>query len=141
MPVQTVDASNHRQPLTGRATLAAAAVGVVTAGSIAGTTAAGAAPTVAIAANTVCDDQRGTFTLTPVTGGGAQAAGLVATVRFAQEYPAVPNVVCTLVNTTASPNVPIVTSAASVTTAGFSIATAAALVTATNYAVTYTVDL
>lgn len=140
MPVQTIDASNHRQPLTGRATLAAAAVGVVTAGSIAGTTAAGNAPTVAIAANTQCDDQRGTFTLTPVTSGGAQAAGVVATVRFAQEYPAVPNVLLTLINTTASPNVPII-AAAVATTGGFSVVTAAALVTATNYQVTYTVDL
>ncbi len=63
--------------------LAAGAVGVVTAGTISGTTNAGAAPTVAVAD---CTDRRGNFTLSPVTGGGAQAAGVVATVRFVNEY-------------------------------------------------------
>lgn len=118
--------------------LTAAAVGVTTAGSISGTTAAGAAPTVAIPTGFVCTDRAGTFDLTPVTGGGAQAAGVVATVRFANEYAATPAaVLVTLHNTSATPDVPIVTAAADVNTQGFSILTAAALTTATAYRVTY----
>lgn len=125
--------------MTAGANLAAAAVGVVTAGTIAGTTAAGAAPTVAVDATQVCNDRRGTFTLTPVTGGGAQAAGIVATVRFAQPYPAPPNVRVQIVNLTATPDLPIIAGAVP-TTAGFDIVVAAVLVTANAYLVTYVVD-
>jgi hypothetical protein len=139
MPAQFVDATGH-EVLVSSTTLTASAVGVVTAGTIAGTTAAGAAPTVALATGVVANDRRGVFTLTPVTGGGAQAAGAVATVRFAQEYPVAPAVSLNLTNTTANPQVPILATAGSITTAGFSVVTAAALTTATNYTCSYTVN-
>lgn len=83
----------------GRTTqLTAAAVGVTTAGTISGTTNAGAAPTVTV---TDCTDLRGNFLLNPVTGGGGQTAGKVATVRFATALPVTPAaVVITVANET-----------------------------------------
>jgi hypothetical protein len=67
--------------------LTAGAVGVTTAGTISGTTSAGAAPTVTIGD---CTNLRGNFLLNPVTGGGSQAAGKVATVRFTAALPVTP---------------------------------------------------
>jgi len=82
------------------AQLVAAAVGVVTAGTISGTTAAGAAPTVTV---TDCTDMRGNFLLNPVTGGGGQSAGKTATVRFTSAFTVAPAaVVLTVVNETDS---------------------------------------
>ncbi len=78
--------------------LTAGAVGVVTAGTISGTTSAGANPTVTV---TDCTDMRGSFLLNPVTGGGAQAAGKTATVRFTSAFATAPSsVVLTVVNET-----------------------------------------
>lgn len=139
MPLQSIDAAGHEVLIPATTNLAAGAVGVVTAGSISGTTAAGAAPTVAIAANTVCNDRRGSFDLLPVTGGGAQAAGVVATVRFASEYPTPPTVNIDLKDSTSSPNVPLATAPTAVTNAGFDILVAAVLTTARTYRVTYSV--
>lgn len=115
--------------------LAAAAVGVVTPGAIAGTTNAGAAPTVtAVSAN----DMAGTFTLTAVTGGGAQAAGAVATVRFAQPLSAVPKAVLVTVNNQAAGTTPLLAAAVAITITGFDISTTI-LTTANLYSVQYTV--
>lgn len=139
MVARRVDALGHDVLINLGTNLAAAAVGVTTAGSIAGTTAAGAAPTVAIASTQVCNDRRGTFTLTPVTGGGAQAAGIVATVRFSTSYPFIPNVNVQLVNTTPTPDVPILAGAVA-TVDGFDIVVAAALTTANAYQVVYSVE-
>lgn len=114
--------------------LTAGAVGVVTAGTISGTTAAGAAPTTAI---TDCTDRRGSFTLTPVTGGGAQAAGVVATVRFAKEYGDAPaGILVNVVNETDS--TAVAAGVTLLTAAGFGVMTTI-LTTAKVYRVNYVV--
>ena len=116
---------------------AAGAVGVVTAGTISGTTNAGAAPTVT---SVNANDTRGTFVLNPVTGGGAQAAGATATVTFSNPYSVAPAcVLVTVVNSTvAATPTAVAAYATSVTANGFSVTTAL-LVTANNYTVTYQV--
>lgn len=133
------DAVGHAAQTRPATSLTAAAVGVVTAGSIAGTTAAGAAPTVAIPAGYSCTDRAGTFDLTAVTGGGAQAAGDVATVRFASEYAATPGAVIVNMYDDAGTDVAIVCAPTSVNTKGFNINVASALTTAHTYRVTYMV--
>lgn len=139
MTVQRIDAVGHAVRPTPSLSLTAAAVGVVTAGSIAGTTSAGAAPTVAIAAGFTATDRAGTFDLTAVTGGGAQAAGDVATVRFLNEYSATPAAVLVNLYDDAGTDVPIVVAPSVVNTKGFNINVAAALTTAHAYRITYLV--
>lgn len=144
MGALTTDANDHinyTPPVTGSgavSTLAGAAVGVTTAGTIAGTTSAGAAPTVAIPSGFRCTDIAGTFELTAVTGGGAQAAGSVATVRFLKEYSKPPTVVITGMNSTDTTSA-IVFAPLSVTTAGFNVCVGTALTTAKAYRITYLV--
>lgn len=120
----------------GSVQLTAGAVGVTTAGTISGTTSAGAAPTVTI---TDCTDQRGNFLLNPVTGGGAQAAGNVATVRFAKAYSAAPGaVLLTMANETDS-TAAIVIAPLAIATTGFNIYVGTALTTAKAYRICYRV--
>lgn len=132
------DAVGHEVPVTQPTNLAGAAVGVVTAGSIAGTTSAGAAPTVAIPTGFTCTDRRGTFELTAVTGGGAQAAGAVATVRFKNQYGTTPNVILSGYNVTDGTSA-IVFAPSSVGKDGFSVMCGTALTTAKAYRISYTV--
>jgi hypothetical protein len=131
-----VDQFGH--PTTAAATgLIAATVGVTTAGTISGTTAAGAAPTVtAVTAN----DRRGVFTLNPVTGGGAQAAGPTANVTFVVPYTVAPTMVLVECMDITTPTSPADQSAyaTTVTAAGFQLSTSV-LTTAHNYHVTYVV--
>lgn len=134
MPLVSVDTYGHELS-TGGTQLTAGAVGVVTAGTISGTTSAGAAPTVVVTSAT---DRAGSVLLTPVTGGGAQAAGSVATVRFVKEYTVAPIVLVTIMNETGG-TAAIVASAGTVTTAGFNIFVGTALTTATAYRVYYSV--
>lgn len=137
MAIVHVDAYGHIAPLANASVLAAAAVSTSAAGTIVGTTSAGAAPTVTAVTAT---DQWGTFTLNPVTGGGAQAAGATASVFFAQSMRAAPGTVRVTVTdtTTASTPTAVAAYATSITSAGFSVTTAL-LVTAHNYTVTYEV--
>lgn len=140
MGVQHIDNVGHEVRPNPSTTLTAAAVSTTTAGSISGTTAAGAAPTVAIPTGFICTDRAGTFELTAVTGGGAQAAGDVATVRFVNEYAATPAAVLVqLYDVTASPDVSRVVAATAVTTQGFNVNVPAVLVTATTYRISYVV--
>ncbi len=140
MTMQRIDANGHQVRPGPSTSLTASAVSTTTAGTIAGTTSAGAAPTVAIPTGFVAHDRAGTFELTAVTGGGAQAAGDVATVRFLAEYPATPSaVVLTLYDVTAAPDVAKAACATAVTTQGFNVNVAAALTTATTYRVSYAV--
>ena len=137
MPTQQVDAYGHIAPPAGENTLAAAAVSTTAAGTIVGTTSAGAAPTVtAVTAN----DNYGTYTLNPVTGGGAQAAGATSIVFFAQSFGRTPRAVIVRVVdiTTATTPTAVAAYATSVSSSGFSVTTAL-LVTAHNYIVTYRV--
>jgi hypothetical protein len=123
------------------AALAAGAVSTTAIGTIAPTTAAGASPTVTFGTGQAAYDQAGTFTLNPVTGGGAQAAGAVAQVFFANAFEAAPaSVVVGVVDQAAGAGAVAVAAAASTITAtGFTINVATALTTAHNYTVSYTV--
>lgn len=132
-----VDADGHvtRQ---GSTALTAGAVSTSAAGTIAPTTSAGASPTVSFTSGFVCDDTSGTFELNPVTGGGGQAAGQVAVVRFSKPYPKIPNVTVSLVNHTDT-TAAIVVGAGTVTAAGFDVWVGTALTTAKVYRVSYLV--
>lgn len=116
--------------------LTAGAVSTSAAGTISGTTAAGAAPTVTIGD---CTDRRGNFLLNPVTGGGAQAAGEVCLVRFAQSYSSAPAAVLVTIENETDGTSAIVATAADVTTAGFDVQVGTALTTAKAYRVNYVV--
>src|SRR6266568_7496566 len=118
-----VDTYGHIDSPPGENVLAAAAVGVVTAGTISGSTSAGAAPTVT-AVN--ASDNGGKYTLNPVTGGGAQAAGATSTVVFAQSFRRTPKTVRVTVTdiTTATTPTAVAAYATPITSAGFSVTTA-----------------
>jgi len=115
--------------------LTAGAVSTTAAGTIAPTTSAGAAPTVTAV---TAFDQYGTFTLTPVTGGGAQAAGAVAKVFFANGMPKVPTAVMVTIYDQANAAA-IAATGTAVAADQFSISTGVVLVTAHLYTVTYVV--
>lgn len=118
--------------------LTAGAVGVTTAGTISGTTAAGAAPTVTV---TDCTDLRGNFLLNPVTGGGAQAAGKVATVRFTSALPVTPAAVTLSMANETDSTAAIVVAALALDANGFDIYVGTALTTAKAYRIYYHVWL
>ncbi len=138
MPTLQQDVYGHHGPILGTA-LTAGAVGTSAVGTIAGTTSAGAAPTVSFPTGVQCFDMAGTFELNPVTGGGAQAAGIVAVVTFAQPMIRIPTAInvsmFNLTDTTGA----IVAAAAAVTAAGFSLIVGTALTTAKVYRVSYAV--
>lgn len=140
MPTVKTDAYGHRTPSSNGelgTALASGAVSTTAVGTIVPTTNAGAAPTVtAVSAN----DTAGTFTLTAVTGGGAQAAGSVAEIRFAQPLAAVPKAVLVTVNNQAAGTTPLLAAAVAITVAGFSVSTTV-LTTANLYTVQYHVIL
>lgn len=121
---------------SGGTQLTAGAVSTSAAGTISGTTAAGAAPTVTI---TDCNDRRGNFLLNPVTGGGAQAAGEVALVRFTQTLPEAPGAVLVSIENETDGTSAIVATAVDVTTSGFDLCVGTALTTAKAYRVNYVV--
>lgn len=130
------DAYGHRS-VSQAAALTAGAVSTTAAGTIAPTTSAGASPTVTFGTGQSANDVRGSFTINPVTGGGAQAAGGVAVVTFANPYGAPPACIqCTVLDQ--SGPVHIGGLATSITAAGFTVSTPI-LTTAHNYTVTYNV--
>jgi hypothetical protein len=131
------DAQGHEIVVPGTA-LVAGAVGTNAVGTIAPTTSAGQNPTVT--AVTSATDRSGTFTLNPVTGGGAQAAGIVVKVAFAAPYTRPPSEINVVMeDTTASPVVAVACGIDSITSVGFNIIVAAALTTAHVYVVSYDV--
>jgi len=127
------DAYGHARQSVGAA-LAAGALGTTAAGTIVPTAAAGAGPTVT---NVAADDSGGRYTLNPVTGGGAQAAGATSHVYFAQGYPAAPRSVIAVVSDDAGP-VWVGATVTNITAAGFDVATPV-LTTAHTYTVDYRV--
>lgn len=137
MVATRTDAVGHAVASRPATSLTAAAVSVTTAGAISGTTAAGAAPTVAIPTGFVCTDRSGTFELTAVTGGGAQAAGDVCTVRFVNEYASTPAAVIINFYDNDTTDLARVAAATAVTTQGFNINVPAVLVTAHAYRISY----
>lgn len=137
MPVEQQDKWGHEVPIPEISTqLTAGAVSTSAAGTISGTTSAGAAPTVTIGD---CDDRSGNFLLNPVTGGGAQAAGQVCLVRFANQYAAKPSAVLVTIANETDTTAAIVASSSLITTAGFDILVGTALTTAKAYRVNYLV--
>lgn len=130
------DAYNHRSP-TGAIALTAGAVSTTAAGTVAPTTNAGATPTVTFATGQSANDNYGSFTINPVTGGGAQAAGAVAVVTFANPYGKAPSCIMVNVLDDAGP-VSINAKATSITASGFSVSSPI-LTTAHTYTVTYQV--
>lgn len=116
--------------------LTGAAVSTTTAGNISGTTNAGAAPTITIGD---CTDLRGNFLLNPVTGGGSQAAGKVATVRFTSALPATPASVVLVATNETDSVVAVVFGVLALDANGFDIY-AAALTSAKAYRIYYTVQ-
>ena len=139
MTSRTKDYYGHENPIHGTA-LTAGAVSTSAVGTISPTTSAGAAPTVTLITGVTCDDTRGRFVLSPVTGGGAQAAGQVVLVRFAKPYSKPPSAVTvTLVNNTAS-TAAIVAAPHAITVAGFDVYVGTALTTAEVYHVNYLVE-
>jgi hypothetical protein len=144
MTYLTEDAYGHRQAADNGAlggALVAGAVSTTAAGTIVGTTAAGAAPTVTFATGQKATDTAGTFTLNPVTGGGAQAAGAVAQIFFKQPYGQVPTtVVVNVVDQAAGAGgVAVAAASSGLLTTGFTVNVSAALTTAHNYTVSYSV--
>ena len=133
---RTEDAYGHVNPTTATA-LTAGAVSTTAAGTIAPTTAAGASPTVTFATGQVATDSYGSFTLSPVTGGGAQAAGATAVVTFTNPYGRPPACVQVTVTNNSGPAA-IAAYASNITASGFSVNTAL-LTTANVYTVTYNV--
>lgn len=137
------DAIGHRGAAgQAGANLTAGAVGTTAVGTIAPTTSAGATPTVTVPTTGLqCNDNRGTFELSPVTGGGAQAAGVVARVFFAKPYAVAPAaVIATCVQITDNPNVAVTLSAGNISVTGFDLLAGAALTTAKVYRISYTVQ-
>lgn len=123
------------------AALTAGAVSTTAQGTIAPTTAAGASPTVTFATGQSACDVAGIFTLNPVTGGGAQAAGAVVLVTFAQAFENIPKGVSVSVcdNAAGASGVAVAAAAQSVSASSFTINVSAALTTAHNYTVSYIV--
>lgn len=137
MALVNADAYGHLTPSTGTA-LTAGAVSTTAVGTIAPTTAAGNTPTVtAVNAN----DVAGNFVLNPVTGGGAQAAGAVVLVTFANPYAVAPKSILVTVCDQAggSGSTPIAAAVPTITAGSFNINVGTALTTAHNYFVTYEV--
>lgn len=124
---------------SGAVELTFGAVGTSAVGTISPTASAGATPTTSAVTGKSATDRRGSFALSPVTGVGGQAAGVVAKVVFAKPYAVVPaSVVVNLANTTDS-TAAIVASAINVTVAGFDVCVGTALTTAKVYEVDYLV--
>jgi hypothetical protein len=137
MPDQQLDSYGHQQvPQNDATQLTAGAVSTSAVGTISGTTAAGAAPTVTI---TDCNDRRGNFLLNPVTGGGAQAAGEVALIRFLKPYQKAPGAVVVTIENETDGTSAIVAAAVDVDSNGFDLCVGTALTTAKAYRVNYVV--
>lgn len=135
MSLRYIDFNGHEVADLNGSALTAGAVSTTAAGTIAPTTAAGASPTVTV---TSANDRRGNFLLNPVTGGGAQAAGVVCKVLFAQPYSAAPaGVLVTIANETDT-TAPVTASAINITVTGFDIVSTV-LTTAKAYRINYQV--
>jgi hypothetical protein len=131
------DAYGHFLPLTGPL-MAAGAVSTTAAGTIAPTTGVGATPTVTFATGQTANDLAGSFTLSPVTGGGAQAAGAAVVVTFTNGLPAVPKAILVTIYDAAN-GAAVAAAATSITANGFDISVGIALTTAHTYLVSYLV--
>lgn len=135
MSLRYIDFNGHEVLDTGGASLTAGAVSTTAVGTIVGTTSAGAAPTVTV---TSANDRRGNFLLNPVTGGGAQAAGVVAKVFFAQPYAVAPAAVHVTATNETDSTATATVGAQNITVTGFDIVSTI-LTTAKAYRINYVV--
>jgi len=135
--VSAQDAYGHYPASTGPL-MAAGAVSTTAAGTIAPTTGAGATPTVTFGAGQSANDVAGTFTLSPVTGGGGQSAGAVAVVTYSNPQPCLPKAVLVTIYDQAN-GAAVAAAATTVTAQGFSVSAGVALTTAHVYTVAYEV--
>jgi hypothetical protein len=131
------DAYGHF-PASAGPVMGTGAVGTAAAGTIAPTTGAGSAPTVTFAAGQTANDTAGTFTLSPVTGGGGQSAGAVATVTYSNPQPSLPKAILVTIYDSANAAA-IAAAATTITTQGFQVSVGVALTTAHAYLVSYEV--
>lgn len=136
MSLRYLDFNGHEVVDGNGAALTAGAVSTTAVGTIAGTTSAGASPTVTV---TSANDRRGNFLLNPVTGGGAQAAGVVCKVFFAQPYAAAPAAVHVTIANETDTTAPVTASALNITATGFDIVSTV-LTTAKAYRINYVVN-
>lgn len=136
--IQVLDAHGHERRNTQATALTAGAVGTTVQGTIAPTVAAGAAPTVTFAAGQEALDMFGSFTLNPITGGGAQAAGAVVGIYFRNPLPRAPRaIVATIIDDAMGAAVAI--SATTITASSFQLSVGVALTTAHTYTINYRV--
>lgn len=130
------DANEHLSPTPGTA-LTAGAVSTTAAGTISPTTAAGNAPTITFPTGFRSNDTAGTFEINPVTSGGAQAAGVIAKVRFLKPYGRIPTAVMVHMEPITDPDDAVIVCATAVTAAGFDVLANSVLTTAETYRVYY----
>lgn len=131
MATKFVDAYGHEVPELGGPSLAAAASGTV-AGTIVPAAGAGVGATVT---GVVANDRRGSFGLTTA---GTPAAGVQLNVYFFWPYATAPAAVIVNLYDVTDTTAPVISSAAAVSAAGFSIISQV-LTTAKNYVVDYVV--
>jgi len=139
MPSLHLDANGHETRSITGTVLTAGTNGVTATGKISPYPAAGASPTVVISSSGDCTDRNGVFTLNPVTGGGAQAAGKVARIQFAKPYAEAPRYVNVTILNETDGTAPVFVAPAEVSTDGFSIYVNTALTTAKSYTIRYNV--
>jgi hypothetical protein len=137
MPATHIDANGHETRGTAGTVLTAGTNGVTAVGKISPYPAAGASPTVVIANSGDATDRTGFFTLNPVTGGGAQAAGKVARIQFSKPYAEAPRFIGVTILNETDGTAPVVAYPAEVSTDGFAIYVNTALTTAKSYTVRY----
>ena len=137
MALRYIDYNGHEVADANGTSLTAGAVSTTAVGTIAPTTSAGASPTVTV---TSANDRRGNFLLNPVTGGGAQAAGVTCKVFFAQPYPTAPAAVTVSATNETDSTALAGIGVQNITVTGFDIVTIA-LTTAKAYRVSYVVHV
>lgn len=130
--------ANYHETYNRQATaLTFGAVSTTAVGTISPTTAAGAAPVTAAITGFTCTDRRGKFSLAPVTGGGAQAAGDIVAVVFAKPYEVAPSFVSVVLEPITDPDDSVIVCASDVTVNGFNILANSVLTTAETYYISY----
>ena len=133
MAVKFVDANGHEVPDLNGPSLAAAATGTTTLGTV--SPLASGAGVGSSVTGVVANDRRGSF---GITSAGTPAAGVIANIIFANAYAAAPAAVLVNIYDVTDTTAPVACDSAAVTAAGFSIISAA-LTTAKNYVVNYVV--
>lgn len=134
-----LDSYKHEVPQNAASQLTFGAVSTTAVGTISPTTSAGESPTTAAISGRIVTDRAGSFALSPVTGGGAQAAGKVVEFRFLQSYGVIPSAILVTIANFTDTTAAIVASANAAAVNGFGILVGTALTTAKVYHFNYLV--